>query len=54
MTTAPSSLRFADSATTDSSPTGCPRRLAMEIKTEGLLGVIDAGLTRVITTGIEF
>lgn len=54
MTTTPSSLRLADSATTDTSPTGCPNKLLIETSTEGFCGVIVNGLARVTTTGTAF
>jgi len=54
MTTTPSSLRLADSAVTDISPTGWPRRFETEISTDGLWGLTAAGLTRVTATGTVF
>ena len=54
MTTAPSSLRLADSAITDISPTGCPKRLVTETSTDGFCALIAGGLTRVTTTGTAF
>ncbi len=54
ITITPSSLRLADSATTDISPTGCPRRLETETSTEGFCRLTANGLIRVTTTGTEF
>lgn len=54
MTTAPSSLRFADSARTDISPTGWPRRLLTDTTTEGFCALTEEELTRLTTTGTEF
>ena len=54
MTTAPSSLRLADSATTDISPTLWPRRFVTEIKTFGFLALTDDELMRLTTTGTAF
>jgi len=54
ITTTPSSLRLADSATTDTSPIGCPRRFDIETSTDGFCGLIANGLTRVTTIGTEF
>jgi hypothetical protein len=54
ITTTPSSLRLADSAITDSSPTGCPKRFVIETSTVGFCELIADGLIRVTTIGIEF
>ena len=54
MTTAPSSFRLADSATTVISPTGFPKRFVTETKTDGFWALTEAELIRVTTTGTEF
>jgi hypothetical protein len=54
MTTAPSSLRLADSATTVSSPTDLPKRLLTETKTVGFCALTDDELKRLTTTGTAF
>jgi hypothetical protein len=54
ITTAPSSLRLADSAVTVISPTGCPKRLVTETSTDGFCELIDNELTRETTTGTGF
>lgn len=54
ITTAPSSLRLADSAVTIISPTGCPKRFVTDTRTDGFCAFTDDELTRETTIGIEF